>query len=132
MKDILNKFISLEEKLSQEKGDFSLFALFLREDSEDKWDLVLSAPWLNSSDRNEYKYIASHVNELLNKDELIYLSRIVLLDKGNPVVEAVNRAISIEHGQCECKDCNFFGLQIKHAYIITSKRDNGIPQAKSA
>jgi len=93
---------------------------------------VLSAPWLKSSDRNDYKFIASRVQKILNKDELISLSRIVLLDKGNPVLEAVNRAISIEHGQMEFKDCNFFGLQIKHAYIITSKRENGIPQAKSA
>ena len=132
MKEILNKFISLEKSLSQEKGDFSLFALFLREDSEDKWDLVLSAPWLKSTDRNDYKFIASRVQEILDKDELISLSRIVLLDKGNPVLDAVNRAFSIEHGQFECKDCNFFGLQINHAYIITSKMKNGIPQAKSA
>jgi hypothetical protein len=132
MKDILNKFVSLEKELSQEKGNFSLFALFLREDSEDKWDLVLSASWLNSSDRKAYKNIADYVNTILDKEELIFLSRIVLLDKTNPVVEAVNHAISIEHGQCELKDCNFFGLQIKHAYIITSKRENGIPQAKSA
>ncbi len=81
---------------------------------------------------NDYKFIADQVQNILDKDELISLSRIVLLDKDNPVVEAVNRAFSVEHGQVECKDCNFFGLQLKHAYIITSKGQNGIPQAKSA
>jgi hypothetical protein len=132
MKDAIDKLSLLEKSLSGEKGNFSLFALFLREDSEDRWDLVLSAPWLKSNDRKDYKFIASRVKEILNKDELISLSRIVLLDKGNQILEAVNRAISIEHGKVECKDCNFFGLPIRHAYIITSKRENGVPQAKSA
>jgi len=104
MKDTIDKLSLLEKSLSGEKGNFSLFALFLREDSEDRWDLVLSAPWLKSNDRKDYKFIASRVKEILNKDELISLSRIVLLDKGNQILEAVNRAISIEHGKVECKD----------------------------
>jgi hypothetical protein len=44
MKELLGKFVELEQRLSQERGEFSLFALFLREDASDKWDLVVSAP----------------------------------------------------------------------------------------
>jgi len=132
MKEILNKFVTLERNLSKEKGNFNLFSLFLREDVEDRWDLVLSAQWLKSNNKKDYEFIANHIKNILNEEELIYISRIVILDKGNPVLEAVNHAFSVEHGQVECKDCNFFGLPIKHAYIITSKRENGIPQAKSA
>jgi len=46
MKQILDKFVSLERDIASEKGEFSLFALFLREDAEDNWDLLASAPWL--------------------------------------------------------------------------------------
>jgi hypothetical protein len=132
MKEFLNKFIAMEKELAEEKGKFALFGLFLREDVEDRWDLVISAQWLKSNNKQDYEIIAKSLKKFLSKEEVIYLSRIVILDKGNPILEAVNRAFSIEHGQVECKDCNFFGLQIKHAYIITSKRENEIPQAKSA
>lgn len=132
MKEFLNKFISMEKELAEEKGKFALFGLFLREDIEDRWDLVISAEWLKSNNKKDYEIIAKSLKKFLSKEEVIYLSRIVILDKGNPILEAVNRAFYIEHGQVECKDCNFSGLQIKHAYIITSKRENGIPQAKSA
>jgi hypothetical protein len=128
MKQILDKLSSIEEEISQEKGDFCLFALFLREDSEDKWDIVVSAPWLKADKKKGYNYLANKIKSELEKDELTFISRIVLLDKGNPVLEAVNSAISAEHGQIEVKDCNFFGLQVKHAYIITSKREDGIPR----
>jgi hypothetical protein len=130
MKNLYHKFISLEKELAKEKGDFTLFALFLREDVEDRWDLVLSARWLKSTNKKDYEFIANRVKKILNKDELIYLSRIVILDKGNPVLEAIHNNITGE--QHEVINCNFSGLQIKYAYIITSKRENGIPQAKSA
>jgi hypothetical protein len=30
--------------------------------------------------------------------------------------------VQIEHGGVEVRDSNFFGLPVKHAFIITSKR----------
>ena len=45
MKKFIEKIVSLEQTISTEKGDFVFFALFLREDAQDKWDLVVSAPW---------------------------------------------------------------------------------------
>lgn len=41
----------LEAKVSAQKGPFALFALFMREDVPDRWDLVISAPWI--SDKSE-------------------------------------------------------------------------------
>jgi hypothetical protein len=131
MKEILEKLVSIEKEISREKGNFSLFALFLREDSEDKWDLVVSAPWLKKNKKKAYEYLASIIKNNFQVDELTIISRIVLLDKGNPVLDSINNAISAEHSQVEVKDCNFFGLQIKHAYIITSKREDGIPKVKA-
>jgi hypothetical protein len=46
MKEFIDKYIELERSISYEKGDFSLFALFLREDAADIWDLVVAAPWI--------------------------------------------------------------------------------------
>ena len=47
------RFGSLEAEIAQKKGDFSLFALFLREDAPDRWDLLVSAPWASSNKQED-------------------------------------------------------------------------------
>jgi hypothetical protein len=124
MRDLLGKFVELERRLSLEKGDFSLFALFLREDASDKWDLIVAAPWIEEDRKGALAYITNQIQQLFDSDELARLSRVVLVDRSNPAVEAINQALNCLHGQNEVRDSNFFGLQIKHAYIITSRRLN--------
>jgi len=136
MRELLDRFIQLERALALEKGEFGLFALFLREDGgagsgtsgysgySTKWDLVAAAPWIEGDRKEALSYITASIQRLFTAVELSQLSRIVLVDLANPEVEAINRAISVQHGQAEIQDSNFFGLQIKHGYIITSQRTN--------
>ena len=49
--ELTEKFTRLESQIAQEKGDFTLFALFMREDVPDRWDLIVSAPWLGDDKR---------------------------------------------------------------------------------
>lgn len=122
MKKFIDKIAALEQSISTEKGDFVLFALFLREDAQDKWDLVVSAPWLEVNKKEALSYLTNELRSHLRSQEMLTLSRIVLVDNDDPALEVIHKAISVEHGKVEIKDSNFFGLQIKHAYIITSKR----------
>ncbi len=122
MKEIIEKLGDVEKKISEEKGPFSLFALFLREEAPDKWDLVVSAPWFHSGDRKSLDYLNGVIQSSLKPQELIMLSRIVIVEPADRAVSAINRGVKIEHGDVEVKDSNFFGLPIKHAYIITSQR----------
>ncbi len=111
----------LEAKVAATKGPFALFAIFMREDVPDRWDLVVSAPWV--SDKGDaLTYLLESIKEDLGAEELTNLSRIVFVDPNEIAVQNLNRAINVEHGSVEVKDSNFFGLPIKHAYIITSKR----------
>lgn len=121
MRDLLGKFVELERGLSHERGEFSLFALFLREDASDRWDLVVAAPWIESDRKEALAYITTKIQQLFRSEELARLSRVVLVDQSNPAVAAMNQALHCQHGQNEVRDSNFFGLQIKHAYIITSQ-----------
>jgi hypothetical protein len=122
MKELLSRFVALEKRLSDERGGFAVFALFLREDAVDKWDLVIAAPWIEEDRKNALSYVTAQLQAEFTSAELSLISRIVLIDLGNPAVESMNQAIAIRHGQAEVRDSNFFGLQIKHAYIITSER----------
>ncbi len=121
MKDLVGRFIDLERNISQEKGAFNLFALFLREDAQDKWDIVLAATWAEEDKKNALPYLANKLQKEFTPNELLQLSRIVIVEKGNPALPAINQAMKIEHGSVEVTDSDFFGLQIKHAYIITSQ-----------
>jgi hypothetical protein len=136
MRELLDRFIQLERTLALEKGEFALFALFLREDAgygsgtsgysgySAKWDLIAAAPWIEGDRKEALSFITRSIQQVFTAAELSQLSRIVLVDLANPEVAAINRAVSVQHGQAEIRDSNFFGLQIKHAYIITSQRTN--------
>lgn len=122
MNEVVDKFAALEAQIAERKGDFSLFALFLREDVPDRWDLVISAPWVGQKKQEAVDYVIAEIKSRLGSQNLITLSRIVLVDPDDASVRAVNKAFHVEHGRVEVKDSNFFGLPIKHAFIITSKR----------
>lgn len=119
--EFTEKFRELESHIAEEKGGFVLFALFMREDAPDRWDLIVSAPWVGGDKPSAVNYFVSQIKSRLGEQDLTNLSRIVVVDPQDAAVQALNRAIAIEHGRVEVTDSNFFGLHIKHAYIITSK-----------
>jgi len=122
MKNIVEKLKQQEQSMAQQKGPFNLFALFLREDAPDKWDLVVAAKWIEENKKEALKYISRALQESLTPSELLRLSRIAIIDESNSALEAFQKAMHVEHGMAEIKDSNFFGLQIKHVYLITSQR----------
>jgi hypothetical protein len=121
------KFARLESNVAASKGAFTLFALFLLEDAPDRWDLVVSAPWV-SDKKAALNYLVERIKTDLGSSELIKLSRIVFVDPDDVAVRNINSEISVEHGSVELRDRTFFGLPIKHAFIFTSKR----PEAQVA
>lgn len=121
-RELSDKFRDLESRISEEKGDFTLFALFMREDVPDRWDLLVSAPWVGSDKRGVVDYFVTQIKSQLGAQDLTSLARIVVVDPDDAAVQALNRTVQIEHGGVEVRDSILFGLPIKHAFIITSKR----------
>ena len=113
MKELVSKFISIEDEISKDKGDFILFALFLREDAETGWDLLVSAPWIQANKKEALNYLANRVQSSFTQTELLNLSRIAILETDNPALENFHKSINVEHGSVEVVNSNFFGLQIK-------------------
>lgn len=122
MKQLIEKLQSIEKSLSKKEGSFELFALFLREEGDNKWDLLASAPWIEQDKQKALKQIANEIQQSLNNEELVQLSRVVLIDPKNPALNAFQRTIKVEHGSAEIKDSDLFGLSVKHAYVLTSKK----------
>jgi len=118
---LIEKLGTLERKMASERGDFVLFALFLREDAEDKWDVVVSAPWFKDATEG-LDLIAKEIRKTVEPPELLSLSRIVVLPSDDPRLEAILKAIQVEHGSVEVVNSVFFGLHIDRAYFVTAKR----------
>ena len=53
------------------------------------------------------------------QDEDLSISRIVVLEEDNPILEAIHKAVNVKHGKVEVKDSNFYGVQITQACIST-------------
>jgi len=125
-KETREKLALLEREISDEKGEFSLFGLFLREDAqdEDKWDILVSALWLDADKKEGLAYLANEIQKRLEPDELLSISRIVVLERGDPILEAIHKAVNVKHGEVEVKDSNFYGVQITQACISTSSAVN--------
>lgn len=120
-KQVAEKLQTLEIKLSSAPTNksFKFFALLLREDVQ-KWDLVVSATWLDTNQLEGLKFLVAQIRQALTEDEFLMLSRIVPHPTTSEIPAAFARAINAEHGLIEIKDSNFFGFNIKEAYIITS------------
>jgi hypothetical protein len=119
--DLPAKFAKLESDIAAEKGDFSLFALLLREALPDRWDLMIAAPWAFADQKAALQYLVGRIKSDLGPGHLTQLSRIVFVDPENAAVQNLNRNIQVEHGSVEVRDVDFFGLPIKQGFIITSK-----------
>ena len=110
MKEYIDSFIKIEREIAREKGALSLFALLLREDSIDRWDLLISSPWFEKGEKDALVYVVGKLRSILKKDDFLLISRITILRKNNKVLEAIHKTVKIEHGDFEVKDSVFFGL----------------------
>jgi hypothetical protein len=118
----LKKLTALERSLTAAKGDFELFGVVLREESREKWDLVVAAPWLHADQLESYRVIADALRATFTLEEYLNFSRIVILEKSWPFLEDVLSMTSVEHGLYEIIDMTLSGISIRRAYIITAKR----------
>jgi len=124
MREQAKKLQLVEKILSDAKGGFELFALFLREDSPNKWDLLISSDWARNNKKASLQLIIKEIQKVLSNQEQVMLSRVIVLDKDDDALKALHGGIQVEHGLAEISDIIFLGLAIKHAYLITSKHNS--------
>lgn len=124
MTDLVSEFVKIEKKIAKENGGFTLFGIFQRESPEEKWDVVVSAPWLNRNERKNWLYIIESIESVLGKQGLLKLSKVELLDDKDHFVKAVNSAFNVEHKPVEIWNRTFNGISVDHGYIITSRKRN--------
>lgn len=96
-----------------------------------KWDLVVSAPWLSENRKTDLEYMTRKIQKRLGTGVLQDIARILLLRPSDPLVRRFREAVSadVEHEWRSLDEPEQVGLpDIRHAYVITSKRRNGVAQ----
>ena len=134
MIDTVRKFASLGAAIEKEKGDFSFFALFEREDVPNRWDLLISAPWTTDEEQT-LEYMFKKIKRHLGPEALISLARIIVLDPTAPQVREFVREYHVERGFAEVEnvqpleDLTISGLPVRRAYILKA-RSSAAPVTK--
>jgi hypothetical protein len=120
---LLARYREIEADVVREKGEFSLFALFLPEDAYGKWDLIVAAPWIGDWNMKSLEYISGKVTTLLNLEELLALSKIVIVPFDAEDVRDLIEAYPVGPNQkpVELRDWIFSGVPIARAYILTAR-----------
>jgi len=124
--ETIEKLKSVIRLLEEKKGDLLIFAIFLREEPLEKWDVLVAADWLNSVDMDAYKVVASNIQQTLDSSELVQFSRVVILDQDDPVVSFLLDLETIKNGGY--KELNAgtlsekFKFVIKRAYLLRSQK----------
>ena len=122
-----SKLEATAETIEKRHGPFTLFGLFLREDSPNKWDLVVSAPWLEEGKLKALREFVGELNQTISQEDLLSLSRIITLNQNDPALDAILHQVPHTWGTVELRDTDLFGLSISHAYIMRTAKDARIP-----
>lgn len=117
IENIVEELRGCEETMAREKGPFDLFGLFLRDEASEKWDLLVAADWIDKDKSGALRYIVDTVQKRLSKEEMMRLSRVVLINERNRAFEALAKAIGTARDS-KIYSSNFFGFQIRYAHLI--------------
>jgi hypothetical protein len=126
-----DKLIALLNEMTAEKGELTLFGLFLREDAPNVWDLVVAAPWIEKNRSKALDYIVEKIKAHLAFPELLSLSKVVILESNNPLLRAILDAIPPGKKQAEWQNVTFINLELARAYIFKAKRPEKNGKLKS-
>lgn len=116
------KLIAVLNEITAEKGEPNLFGLFLRREAPNVWDLFIASPWIERNRSKAMRYLADKVKAHLSSDELLSLSRIVILESHYPLLQAIYDAIPAGKEQAVFRNEDFLGLEIKRGYVLKAIR----------
>ncbi len=126
--DVMRQFQDAEEKISRERGAFTLFGLFERTDIFGKYDVVVSAPWLKD-DLSSLSVITDLVIAAIGDIKWWpKIGRFDTVPENGPFLEAVREALPngpVQHGLKRITGIYYDGRVIPSAMIITATGDFG-------
>ncbi len=85
IRKLLPKLISIEKEISDEKGSFRLFGIFLREGQPHRaWDLVITVDWLDTRTLEADRIFTKEIQSRLKREKFLTLAVILILEPDYP------------------------------------------------
>jgi hypothetical protein len=119
--DLVTRIQKLERAVSEEKGDFDLFGLFLRDNSTDRWDLVVAAKWIVNNKKQALDLMSVKLKSIVRMPAMLMISRIVLLTRQDAFLIEVQDAVRVDHGLHQVSNVKFGDVSIEKGFVITSR-----------
>jgi hypothetical protein len=110
------------DEIAAKKGHFTLFGLFRRADALGKWDLVVSAPWLEKGKLKALGELVELLAQSIGKESISQFSRVEAVPSNNPTVKYILDTIPVDDSERRLQNTDLFGLQIRDAIILRAKR----------
>ena len=118
---IVKKIPLFEEDLLSEKKPLTFLAVFSRDYSQIKYDLVVASPWIDADKKAGIAHLAEKLHFHLNSEEILAISRIVVIEANNPLLGYYIKKFSLDEsgkGTVAAAGQNFFGLDIPMAILF--------------
>lgn len=93
-----------------------------RGETANKWDVVVSAPWIGENEREALGVIVAAIYSKLSKEEQLMLSKVVILSPTDRFVSAFNKLCNVKHGSAKLSNTDINEVEVKNAFIITSQK----------
>ena len=120
-----------EKAIASTQGQFVLFVLAEREEAPGKWDLLVSALWLDTN-RQGVQQMVNLLKPYLTESDWLALASITPLAPTVEYVQWIARKYNIQHDNQEVIDTFWDNLFIPRGYIITASPSAAPVAAQSA
>ena len=122
---MVEKLRPVIKQFVDEKGDFSLVMLIPTEPGliDSKFTLLISAHWLDKENpKRAIELIAESLRKYFTREELIFITRITIINSADNFVKAINSAFNVKESVVDFTNTNIFGIQIESAILLESHR----------
>jgi hypothetical protein len=114
-----NHILNVRRRLIADRGRLSFLALFEREDDPGRWDLLIAGGGLRADTLADYEYVGRVLRQELTRDELLKLTKFVLLSEDYEPVQKLVERIQVDGDRLvELENFRFYEFLIRRALIF--------------
>ncbi|HEX9982274.1 MAG TPA: hypothetical protein VGF69_03340 [Thermoanaerobaculia bacterium] len=115
------KYARIRDQIAKARGPLTLFALFLPDEMNDQWDLVVAGPKLRENNFDDLGFVSEIVMKTLSEQDFRSLNRVVVLDDPHgPLQELLTSSVNTSEPIVR-DSFLFFRLPIRRGYIFTAQ-----------
>ncbi|HYC88831.1 MAG TPA: hypothetical protein VEO54_06440 [Thermoanaerobaculia bacterium] len=110
---------NLRRRLIADRGYLLFLALFERDEAPGTWDLLISGGGLRSNTLADYEYVGRLLNETLTLDEMLELTKFVVLREDYEPIQKLLKRVHVEDDEpVELENFRFYEFLIRRALIF--------------